>query len=192
MRNGECRVRSAPQFDFRHRQASCASPCEIMPSAKASHCLRRISQGEPRDPLPLRHSECGSGVRAPSARCETAPKTLVILDCGGKRSATPLWRAHKSSAFVESSVHPKAPSPLPLCRRSPNRHSTPFDLDCGSTNFGATSLVQSTRPSLIFTGCDSTVTVAGARPSRVAVRVMAPGVSVERMATRLMPHSVSR
>jgi hypothetical protein len=72
-------VRRAPQFDFRHRQASCASPreimpavknshcfrhislgepCEIMPRAKASHCLRRISQGEPRAPLPLRHSEC--------------------------------------------------------------------------------------------------------------------------------------
>jgi hypothetical protein len=29
-----------------------------MPRAKASHCLRRISQGEPRAPLPLRHSEC--------------------------------------------------------------------------------------------------------------------------------------
>jgi hypothetical protein len=28
-----------------------------MPRAKASHCLRRISQGEPRDPLPLRHAE---------------------------------------------------------------------------------------------------------------------------------------
>ena len=36
--------------DFHHRQASCASPCEIMPAVKASHCLRRISQGEPRGP----------------------------------------------------------------------------------------------------------------------------------------------
>jgi hypothetical protein len=26
-----------------------------MPRAKASHCLRRISQGEPRAPLPRRH-----------------------------------------------------------------------------------------------------------------------------------------
>ena len=57
VRNGECGVRSAPQFDFRHRPASCASPCEIMPRAKASHCLRRISQGKPRAPLPLRHSD---------------------------------------------------------------------------------------------------------------------------------------
>jgi hypothetical protein len=28
-----------------------------MPRAKASHCLRRISQGEPRAPLPLRNAE---------------------------------------------------------------------------------------------------------------------------------------
>ena len=27
-------VRRAPQFDFRHRQASCASPCEIMPAPR--------------------------------------------------------------------------------------------------------------------------------------------------------------
>ena len=47
VRNGECGVRRAPQFDFRHRQASCASPREIMSAVKASHCFRHISQGEP-------------------------------------------------------------------------------------------------------------------------------------------------
>jgi hypothetical protein len=48
------------------------------------------------------------------------------------------------------------------------------------------------KPSVMVTGCDSIFNVAGVRPSRFAVMVMAPGVSVERMATRLMPHSVSR
>jgi hypothetical protein len=43
--NAECGVRE--KSDFRHRPASCASPCEIMPRAKAFHYLRRISQGEP-------------------------------------------------------------------------------------------------------------------------------------------------
>src|ERR1039458_4817135 len=66
--------RRAPQFDFRHRQASCASPCEIMPRAKASHCLRRISQGEPRAPLlPLRHSECAP----PSSRLRLTSPAIV-------------------------------------------------------------------------------------------------------------------
>ena len=45
---------------------------------------------------------------------------------------------------------------------------------------------------MISTGCESIVNVAGFRPSRFAVIVMVPGVIVERMATRLMPHSVSR
>jgi hypothetical protein len=31
VRNSDCGARRAPQFDFRHRQALCASPCEIMP-----------------------------------------------------------------------------------------------------------------------------------------------------------------
>ena len=66
-------ARSAPQFDFRHRQASYASPCEIMPRAKASHCLRRISQGEPRDPLPLRNLECGIKFKRPSSPRPSPP-----------------------------------------------------------------------------------------------------------------------
>ena len=70
VRNGECGVRSAPQFDFLHRQASCASPCEIMPRAKASHCLRRISQGEPA--RPVAPAECG--VR----RARTRPSHLRL------------------------------------------------------------------------------------------------------------------
>ena len=48
------------------------------------------------------------------------------------------------------------------------------------------------RPSLIATGLESNVIVAGCKPSRVAVSVIVPGTSVERMATRLMPHSVLR
>jgi hypothetical protein len=35
-------------------------------------------------------------------------------------------------------------------------------------------------------------TVAGVSPARVAITVIVPGVSVERMATQLMPHSVLR
>jgi hypothetical protein len=45
---------------------------------------------------------------------------------------------------------------------------------------------------MIPTGIDSIFTVAGVSPARVAVTVIAPGLSVERMATRLMPHSVLR
>jgi hypothetical protein len=50
---------------------SLGEPCEIMPRAKASHCLRRISQGEPRAPLPLRHSEC---VAAGVSRLKLLPR----------------------------------------------------------------------------------------------------------------------
>ena len=42
-----------------------------MPRAKASHCLRRISQGEPRAPLPLLHSEC---VAADVSRLKLPPR----------------------------------------------------------------------------------------------------------------------
>ena len=48
------------------------------------------------------------------------------------------------------------------------------------------------RPPVMATGLDVKVTAAGLRPSRVAVTLMVPGVSVERMATRLMPSSVLR
>lgn len=48
------------------------------------------------------------------------------------------------------------------------------------------------RPPMISTGFDLIFTVAGVSPARVAVTVIVPGVSVERMATRLMPHSVLR
>jgi len=62
---------------------------------------------------------------SPAPRCPGGIRNaLVVLDCGGKRSATPLSHARKPSASVESSVRPKAPSPLPLCRRSP-KSSTP-------------------------------------------------------------------
>jgi hypothetical protein len=44
-----------------------------------------------------------------------------VLDCGGKRSATPLSHARKVFASSNALVRPKAPSPLPLCRRSPRR-----------------------------------------------------------------------
>ena len=47
-------------------------------------------------------------------------------------------------------------------------------------------------PPVIFTAFASIFAVEGARPSRVAVTVIAPAVSVERTATRLMPHSVLR
>jgi hypothetical protein len=45
---------------------------------------------------------------------------------------------------------------------------------------------------MISTGLDSIFMAAGVSPARVAVAVIAPGVSIERMATRLMPHSVLR
>ena len=48
------------------------------------------------------------------------------------------------------------------------------------------------KPAVISTGADLISIVAGVRPSRLAVRVMVPGVAIERMATRLIPHSVSR
>jgi len=48
------------------------------------------------------------------------------------------------------------------------------------------------RPPMISTGLDSIFMAAGVSPARVAVAVIAPGVSIERMATRLMPHSVLR
>ena len=41
-----------------------------------------------------------------------------VLDCGGKRSAPPLSPARKSFASRILPVRPKAPSPLPLCRRT--------------------------------------------------------------------------
>jgi hypothetical protein len=52
-------VISARQVRFLSLPSLVRAPCEIMPCAKASHCLRRISQGKPRAPLPLRNSECG-------------------------------------------------------------------------------------------------------------------------------------
>src|ERR1700733_15793192 len=42
-----------------------------------------------------------------------------VLDYGGKRSATPLSHARNVFASTTRHVRPKAPSPLPLCRRSP-------------------------------------------------------------------------
>jgi hypothetical protein len=42
-----------------------------------------------------------------------------VLDCGGKRSATPLWHARKPFAVRMFFARPKAPAPPPLCRRSP-------------------------------------------------------------------------
>jgi len=52
-----------------------------------------------------------------------------VLDCGGKRSATPLSHGRKIFKFTARRVRSKAPSPLPpsfhfgaaspLCRRSP-------------------------------------------------------------------------
>ncbi len=41
------------------------------------------------------------------------------------------------------------------------------------------------------TGLAATRHAAASKPLRVAVSVIAPAVSVDRMATRLMPHSVS-
>ena len=55
-----------------------------MSRAKASHCLRRISQGEPRAPLPLRHSECGFGRARHSVRAGLCVRTF-----GGQRTARP-------------------------------------------------------------------------------------------------------
>jgi hypothetical protein len=46
------------------------------------------------------------------------------------------------------------------------------------------------RPSATGTGFEVTETVSDVRPLRDAVSVIIPGVSVERMNTRLIPHSV--
>jgi hypothetical protein len=94
--------------DSRHRPASCASPREIMPAPR----------------LPIVFAVFHRASHAP--RCPCGIRN-ADLDCGGKRSATPLSHARKSFASSLFLVCPKAPSPLPLCRRSPNRHSTPFD-----------------------------------------------------------------
>ena len=48
-------------------------------------------------------------------------KVRRVMDCGGKRSATPLSHAWKASASSRVLVRAKAPSPLPLCRRTPRR-----------------------------------------------------------------------
>ncbi len=47
-------------------------------------------------------------------------------------------------------------------------------------------------PPLIRTACDGMENVTGFKPSHVAVTAIDPAVSVERTATRLMPHSRSR
>src|SRR5271157_3960528 len=52
--------------------------------------------------------------------------------------------------------------------------------------------ISTVRPSLITTGLVSNEIVAGFKPSRLAVNLIVPGIRVERMATRLMPHSVLR
>jgi len=47
------------------------------------------------------------------------------MDCGGKRSATPLWLSAERAPEPEATLHlpappeAKAPSPLALCRRTP-------------------------------------------------------------------------
>ncbi len=42
-----------------------------------------------------------------------------VLDCGGKRSATPLSHAWETLIFINRLVRSKASPPLPLCRRAP-------------------------------------------------------------------------
>ena len=49
-----------------------------------------------------------------------------------------------------------------------------------------------TKPFSVATGREVIVMLPDARPEDRAVRVIAPGSSVERRATRLMPHSRSR
>ena len=55
---------------------------------------------------------------------------------------------------------------------------------------GFHQLLARTNPSLIATGLEVTVAVPGSSPARVAVKVMVAACNVERMATRLIPHSV--
>ena len=50
----------------------------------------------------------------------------------------------------------------------------------------------SAKPSFHFTDLDSICNLPLCSPSRVAVMVIIPPVSVDRIATRLMPHSVLR
>ena len=52
--------------------------------------------------------------------CDTAAvRARGVMDCGGKRSATPLSCGRRCSKVRGSRVRAKAPSPLALCRRSP-------------------------------------------------------------------------
>jgi hypothetical protein len=71
-------------------------------------------------------------VKAPSplALCRRSPKRAGVMECGGKRSATPLWltmRRRVSGMGLRNEV--KAPSPLALCRRSPKRAGAHWLLD---------------------------------------------------------------
>jgi len=47
-----------------------------------------------------------------------------VLDCGGKRSATPLSQARKPFSKSTTTRPPKAVSPLALCHRTPRRCAT--------------------------------------------------------------------
>jgi hypothetical protein len=49
----------------------------------------------------------------PHCKGSESSRAAKILECGGKRSATPLWLWARRGA--------KAPSPLSLCRRTPHR-----------------------------------------------------------------------
>jgi hypothetical protein len=51
------------------------------------------------------------------------------LDCGGNRSATPLWHDSRFTLACKRFARAKAPSPLSLCRRSPRRR-VPFANAC--------------------------------------------------------------
>jgi hypothetical protein len=117
----------------RHRIGECALP--------SGHCCGR---GRPRSDR-VRPPQTAIGRTAgtllgsapvPVAVFGVAPKTVSqtewfhpkdgasparqrVLDCGGKRSATPLLHARKSFVSIIFLDRPKAPSPLPLCRRTP-------------------------------------------------------------------------
>ena len=63
---------------------------------------------------------------------DTLRVTRRVLECGGKRSATPFSQAEHGLEISSRPVRSKAPSPLALCRRSP-RHRSEY----GTASFSA-------------------------------------------------------
>jgi len=78
-----------------------------MPRAKASHYLRRISQGEPRAPLSRRHSECGEGLRC-TPPLIVASVAAVFLFLGFPGSVSADWHDDMLFAAIRRASPPSS------------------------------------------------------------------------------------